>query len=162
MSWLRRLVAGLSRRSPRFELVSVHVVFVVGKVAMGHISLRVLRSPLVNIISPCLCIFIYHLRDEYYARWWQEFRDIVSPHRHEQRQQITGWLHRQNSISRTWYVFQIVKKFPALWELGSFITDFTRARQLSVNIKQPPTIHPRDLLNNIFPPTPRYSDLVFS
>jgi hypothetical protein len=32
----------------------------------------------VNIIPPWLSIFIYHLRDEKYARWWPQFTDIVS------------------------------------------------------------------------------------
>jgi hypothetical protein len=29
----------------------------------------------------------YHLGDEQQARWWSQFRDTVSPHRHEQQQQ---------------------------------------------------------------------------
>jgi hypothetical protein len=34
--WLRRLVAGLSPRRPGFDLRSVHVGFVVDKVALGR------------------------------------------------------------------------------------------------------------------------------
>jgi hypothetical protein len=40
--WLRRLVAGLSPRRPGFDPGSVHVGFVVDKVALGQIFPRVL------------------------------------------------------------------------------------------------------------------------
>jgi hypothetical protein len=45
MSWLRRLVAGLSQRSPGFDLGLVHVGFVVDKVAMGRGFVRVIWFP---------------------------------------------------------------------------------------------------------------------
>jgi hypothetical protein len=48
--WLRRLVAGLSPRRP----ASVHVGFVVDKVALGQVFLRVLRIFPVNFIPPVL------------------------------------------------------------------------------------------------------------
>jgi hypothetical protein len=35
----------------------------------------------VNIIPPWLSILMYHLGDEQQARWWLQFRDVVSPHR---------------------------------------------------------------------------------
>jgi hypothetical protein len=38
----------------------------------------------VNIIPPWLYILIYNLGDEKQAHWWLQFKDIVSPHRHEQ------------------------------------------------------------------------------
>jgi hypothetical protein len=38
---------------------------------------------LVEIIPPWFSILIYHLRDEQQARWWPQFRDVVSPHRHD-------------------------------------------------------------------------------
>jgi hypothetical protein len=41
--WLRRLAAGLPPRKPGFDPGSVHVGFVVGKVALGQVFLRVLR-----------------------------------------------------------------------------------------------------------------------
>jgi hypothetical protein len=41
--WLRRLVAGLSPRRPGFDPGSVHVGFVVDKVALGQVFPRVLR-----------------------------------------------------------------------------------------------------------------------
>jgi hypothetical protein len=47
--WLRRLVAGLSPRSPG----SVHVGFVVDKVALGQVFLRVLRFPLSLTFHRC-------------------------------------------------------------------------------------------------------------
>jgi hypothetical protein len=44
--WLRRLVALLSLRRPGFDPGSVHVVFVVDKVALGQVFLRVVGFPL--------------------------------------------------------------------------------------------------------------------
>jgi hypothetical protein len=44
--WLRRLVAGMSLRRPGFALESVCVGFVLGKVALGQVSLRVFRFTL--------------------------------------------------------------------------------------------------------------------
>jgi hypothetical protein len=52
--WLRRLVAGLSPRRPRFDPRSVHVGFVVGKMALGQVFPRVLRISPVNFIPPVL------------------------------------------------------------------------------------------------------------
>jgi hypothetical protein len=43
VTWLRRLVAGLSRRRPGFYPESVHMRFVVAEVVLGQVSLRVLR-----------------------------------------------------------------------------------------------------------------------
>ena len=48
--WLRRLVAGFSPRRPGFDPVSVHVGFVVDKVALGRVFLRVFLP--VNFIPP--------------------------------------------------------------------------------------------------------------
>jgi hypothetical protein len=50
--WLRRLVAGLSLLRPWFAPESVRVGFVVGKVALGHDFLLVLRFFPVSIIPP--------------------------------------------------------------------------------------------------------------
>jgi hypothetical protein len=44
--WLRRLVAGLSPRRLGFDPGSVHVRFVVDKVALGQVFLRVVGFPL--------------------------------------------------------------------------------------------------------------------
>jgi hypothetical protein len=52
--WLRSLIAGLSERRPRFAPGSIHVGFVVDKVALGQVSLRVLRFSPVSIIPPSL------------------------------------------------------------------------------------------------------------
>jgi hypothetical protein len=49
---LRRLVAGLSPRRPGFDPGSVNVGFVVDKVALGQVFLRVLRFSPVNFIPP--------------------------------------------------------------------------------------------------------------
>jgi len=43
LPWLRRLVAGLSRRRSVFDNRSVHVTFVVDKVDLERVSLRVFR-----------------------------------------------------------------------------------------------------------------------
>jgi hypothetical protein len=50
VSWLRRFVAGLSPRRLGFSLGSVHVGFVVDKVILGQVFLRVLRLSSVSII----------------------------------------------------------------------------------------------------------------
>jgi hypothetical protein len=34
----------------------------------------------VNIITPSFPKLIYHPEDEQYARQWQQFSDVVSPH----------------------------------------------------------------------------------
>jgi hypothetical protein len=44
--------------------VRVRVEFLVEKVALGQIFLRVLLLSLVSIIPPWLSMLIYHLRDE--------------------------------------------------------------------------------------------------
>jgi hypothetical protein len=54
--WLRRLVAGLSSRSPGFAPGSIHVGFVVDKVELRQDFLRVLRFSPVNIIPPSFSI----------------------------------------------------------------------------------------------------------
>ena len=60
--WLRRLVAGLSPRRPGFDPGSVHVGFVVNKVALGQGFLWVLRFLPVNFIPPLL----------HYAEKWEK------------------------------------------------------------------------------------------
>jgi hypothetical protein len=52
--WLRRLVTGLSPRRPGFDPGSVHVGFVVNKVALGQVFPRVIRFSPVNFIPPVL------------------------------------------------------------------------------------------------------------
>jgi hypothetical protein len=52
--WLRSLVAGLSPRRPGFTPGSIHVGFVVEKVALGQVFLWVLRFSPVIIIPPSL------------------------------------------------------------------------------------------------------------
>jgi hypothetical protein len=56
----RRIYGGQSRPGPGFSTSSV------------------------NIIPPWLFKLIYHLVGGQFARWWLQFRDMVSPHRHEQ------------------------------------------------------------------------------
>jgi hypothetical protein len=52
--WLRSLVAGLSPRRPGFAPGSIHVGFVVDKVGLGQVFLRVLLFFPVSIIPPSL------------------------------------------------------------------------------------------------------------
>jgi hypothetical protein len=52
--WLRRLVADLSPRRPGFDPGSVHVGFMVDKLALGQVHPRVLRFFPVNFILPML------------------------------------------------------------------------------------------------------------
>jgi hypothetical protein len=63
MLWLRRLVASLSPWGLIFAHGLFHVGFVVGKVALGQVYLRVLRFSPVNIIPPASTL-TYHLGDE--------------------------------------------------------------------------------------------------
>jgi hypothetical protein len=50
--WLRSLVAGLSPRRPGFAPGSIHMGFVVDKVALGQVFIRILRFFPVYIIPP--------------------------------------------------------------------------------------------------------------
>jgi hypothetical protein len=52
----------------RVRAQSIHVGFVVDKVAPGQVFLRVLLFYPVNIIPPSFSILIYHSRDEQYVR----------------------------------------------------------------------------------------------
>jgi hypothetical protein len=52
--WLRRLAAGLPPRRPGFDPGSVHVGFVVDKVALGQVFPRVPRFSPVSFIPPVL------------------------------------------------------------------------------------------------------------
>jgi hypothetical protein len=52
--WLRRLVAGLSPQMHGFDPGSIHVGFVVDKVALGQVFPRVIRFSPVNFIPPVL------------------------------------------------------------------------------------------------------------
>jgi hypothetical protein len=52
--WLRRLAAGLPPRRPGFDPGSVHVGFVVDKLALGQVFPRVLRFSPVNFTPPVL------------------------------------------------------------------------------------------------------------
>jgi hypothetical protein len=56
--WLKRLVAGLSPRRTGFAPESTHVGFVVDKVVLGQVFLRVLRFSPANIIPPLLHIHL--------------------------------------------------------------------------------------------------------
>jgi hypothetical protein len=58
---LGRSIAGFSLRKPGFTPGSVRVGFVVDKVVLGQVSIRVLRFCTVSIIPPCLSTLVYHL-----------------------------------------------------------------------------------------------------
>jgi hypothetical protein len=61
MPWLRQLVTDISLRRAGFTPGSVHVGFVVDKVAFEQFFLRVVEFSPVNIISPWHSMLIYHL-----------------------------------------------------------------------------------------------------
>jgi hypothetical protein len=61
--WLKRLAAGLSPRRPGFAPGSIHVGFVVDKVALGQVFLRVLPFSPASIIPPLLHIHLSPPRD---------------------------------------------------------------------------------------------------
>jgi hypothetical protein len=42
----------------------------------------------VNIIPPWLSTLVYYLGDKQEASWWQQFRDVVSSHRHKQQHSL--------------------------------------------------------------------------
>jgi hypothetical protein len=58
MPWLKWLVTGLSLQRAGFLPKSIHVGFVVDKVALGQVFLRVLRFSPVIIIPPLLHIHL--------------------------------------------------------------------------------------------------------
>jgi len=61
VAWLRRLAAGLSQWRAGFAPGSDHVVFLVDKVALGHVFLRVMWISPVSIIPQSLSVLAYHL-----------------------------------------------------------------------------------------------------
>jgi hypothetical protein len=61
---------------------SVHVGYVVDKVALGQVFSEFFCIPL-SILIHRGSILRYLMKDEQWARRWQQFRDIVSPHRHK-------------------------------------------------------------------------------
>jgi hypothetical protein len=82
----------MAQAEPWFETGSVHVGFVADKVALGQVSLRVIRGFPSNIIPPRLSTLVYHLEDKHWVRWWLQFRDIVSLHPYEQQEVIYNCL----------------------------------------------------------------------
>jgi hypothetical protein len=84
--WPRRLVAGHSPRRSGFAPFSIHLGFVVDRMALGQVSLRGLR---LSVPVSFLRYSPYSLSsgDVTEASWWPQIRDIVSLHRHELQQQ---------------------------------------------------------------------------
>jgi hypothetical protein len=76
VSWLRRLVAGLSSRRLGLAPGSVHVGFTVDRVAMGKTILHVLRFSL-PILFHCLSSYscITQGINNKQGRFWPQFRD---------------------------------------------------------------------------------------
>jgi hypothetical protein len=72
--WLRHLVADLSPRRTGFNPRSVHVIFMVDKVAMGHVFLRVLWFCLVSIITPMLHVHLHLLPEGQMGKFWEPSR----------------------------------------------------------------------------------------
>jgi hypothetical protein len=84
VSWLSRLVAGLSSRRPRFNSSSVDVRFVVDKVALGRGFLRVPLFFPVSIILPILQTHM-HLQGAV-------TRSIATPHAPERNLKYTDFV----------------------------------------------------------------------
>jgi hypothetical protein len=62
---------------------SIHVGFVVAKVALGQVFIRVFQFSPVSISFHRRSPNPYRLGDEQYVRQWQQFRDLVSPHNNQ-------------------------------------------------------------------------------
>jgi hypothetical protein len=67
VAWLRRVVTALSLQRPKLAPGSIHVGFVVDKVALGQVFLQVLRFSPVTIIPPSFSNS-NNLGDEQYVR----------------------------------------------------------------------------------------------
>jgi hypothetical protein len=70
------------------------------KVALGQGFLQVLHFYHVSIIPAWLSVLIYELEDGEQARWWPQFRDVVSPHGHEQENQTFRLYARASEIEK--------------------------------------------------------------
>jgi hypothetical protein len=77
MKWLGRLSHQTLTVEARVHAL-VTVGFVVHKVALRQVFLRVLQLPPVNIITTWLSILICHVGDEQYVHWWLKFRDSLT------------------------------------------------------------------------------------
>jgi hypothetical protein len=51
---------------------------------------------------------MYHLGDEQNACWWPQFRDIVSPHRHEQHEHANKKTVLEVNTEKTQYTFMSI------------------------------------------------------
>jgi hypothetical protein len=76
LPWFRRLVADLSVRRPGFMSRSVHVGFVVNKMALGQILFKSLDLLSVSFHHDSILIY---LGDEQQVHWWLQFRDSLTP-----------------------------------------------------------------------------------
>jgi len=77
--WIRWPVAGLSLWKPGFNSRSVHVMFVVNRLALGRDFLRVYAFPLSGSFHECsVLIFIYMLL--YDKGKWAKPRDLHMKH----------------------------------------------------------------------------------
>jgi hypothetical protein len=65
---------------------SGHVGFVVDEVTMGQVFLHVFWFLPLNVFPWWLSILVCHLGEEKSVCWWPQFRDMISPHWHEERQ----------------------------------------------------------------------------
>jgi hypothetical protein len=95
--WLRRLDAGLSPWNPGLAPRSIHVGFVVDKVAVGEGLLRVILFFPVNIIPPSFSILIDYIvlgMNNTYVKW-QQFRDVVLPHQKSIKHD-SSWCHQMS------------------------------------------------------------------
>jgi hypothetical protein len=68
----------------------------------------------VYIIPPWFSMFIHYLGDEQKGRWWSQYRDVVSPHRHDDDDNdhrhhyklYTTWLKEPGMIFRAFWTIE--------------------------------------------------------
>jgi hypothetical protein len=90
VSWLRRLVTGLSQQSPGFVPGTFLVGFVVDSVALGQVFSEFFGLPCQYYST--VVIHTHTLSgDEQYVRQWQQFRDAVSHHQKSNKETERTW-----------------------------------------------------------------------
>jgi hypothetical protein len=87
----------ISPRSQGFAPGFLRKDFVVDKVTLVQVFLRVLRLSSVSVIPPWPSILIYHLGNEQQFSWWPQFRDSLTP--------------STRTTTKTWFKYLAVRLF---------------------------------------------------
>ena len=142
MPWLRRLVAGPSSWRPEFNPSSVHVIFVMDKVAMRQVFLRVLHcSPLYTISSFLQLHYMLLLLEGKTGKSWNGYKKIcfqeVGEHWTGEYFQFLYSLSLLTPWSRVLLekltVSAASREIPRIFGTRRFITVLTSARHLSLS-----------------------------